>query len=172
MNNSHRATRKKILNHYQFRTEFKVEGHSTELCINGSGFALRCYIANDLSARNRRQFLLSMYLRLAPLFELIEYSRIHHFHHINDFTGRENANILSDKQAINIDTSIGKQAYLIRGIRTKSGKTQLEFAKELGIEPTYLSKIEKGKKIPSRKLLLKIFEMKSASEINIPEALL
>jgi DNA-binding XRE family transcriptional regulator len=154
---------------FTYREQFNVLTRSTELSVIGNhGVVLKCYISNRYSARNRRQFLLSVYSRVLPLFEFVDESTIHHSHHIDDFTTFDKVRIQSTKQAILIEGEQGKLGYLIRGIRSKLNMTQKDFSKELGITRTYLSKIEKGHVLPSRKILKKLEQMKNAPEVLYP----
>lgn len=55
-------------------------------------------------------------------------------------------------------------ARLIKTLRTSTGYSQIEFAKELGITSNYLCLIEKGKRNPSSELIAKL-----ANEFNISQ---
>lgn len=158
------------MSQYQYRIENNIHGRSTEMSIFGTDILIKVYISNDFHARNRRHFLLSLYHKILPFLDFAHESKIHHNHHIDDYTGIEKIERLSLKQGVCIKKEKHKIGYLIRGIRTRLGKTQVEFAKFLNIEPTYLSKIEKGHRIASRKIVKKMAEMKNAPEFKNPEA--
>ena len=82
--------------------------------------------------------------------------------------GKDEFSTLSTRQGIDVVNDTAQIGYFIRGIRTKLGKTQKEFAHELSITSTYLSKIEKGYRTASPKIMRRIYKMKNAPEIGYP----
>lgn len=49
-----------------------------------------------------------------------------------------------------------RESALVKGIRAKSGLTQTEFAKKIGVSKVYIAFLEAGRKEPSLALLQRI----------------
>ena len=145
-----------------YEAKVKMSRKFTEMVIEGNSIYIQCVIRNNSGTRNRRQFLLTIYHAIAPHLDFVRRSTIHHYHLDSpDIFNRDEFAQLSTRQGISIaEDGQGQLGYFIRGVRTKLGMTQKEFAKDLGIATTYLSSIEKGKRTPSQKIVRKIYEYK------------
>lgn len=140
----------------------KNRKHST-LKIAGNQIYFQCVVNSAYSTRNRRQLLMTIYQAVLPHLEFVARSSIHHSHHpFPEVYNSDEFAVLSTKQGIHVTNDRSRLGYFIRGIRTKIGMTQVQFADDLSITPSYLSKIEKGHRTPSPKMLLKIYKMKNA----------
>lgn len=154
-----------------YKIKIKNEKKWSELNIQGTYIHFKCVIGSPYNTRNRRQFLLTIYQAITPHLDLIKRSSIHHStQHSPDIFGKDEFATLSIKQGIDVINDEAMIGYFIRGIRTKLGKTQEEFARELAISTSYLSKMEKGHRMASPKIMRKFYEIKKASENIFPEA--
>lgn len=121
--------------------------------------SIRVFISNRFGTRNRRQLLLTLYRAVEPHLEFMMRSTIHHAHQEPPEIFRKDEFVeLSLKQGIHVVDEKSQLGYFIRGIRTKIALTQKAFAKELGIDSSYLSRIERGKCAASSQLIRRIYE--------------
>jgi DNA-binding transcriptional regulator YiaG len=155
-----------------YKIKIKNEKKWSELNIQSTYIHFQCVIGSPYNTRNRRQFLLTIYQAIMPHLDLIKRSSIHHStQHSPEIFGKDEFATLSIKQGIDVVNDETKIGYFIRGIRTKLGKTQVDFARELSVSVSYLSKMERGRRMASPRIMRKIYEMKKASENTFPEAL-